>query len=198
MEVSNQVEHYIEKNNNWRRELRMLREIICATDLQETVKWGAPVYTDQGKNIVGLGAFKGYVGIWFFQGALLEDPLNKLVNAQEGKTRALRQWRFQHQDEITAAQITPYIQEAIANQRAGKVIKARTPQKRPLIIPPELSEALSENQTLKDQFDSFNLTRKRELTEYISEAKRAETKDKRLQKVMQLIAEDRGLYDKYK
>ena len=198
METSSQIEQYIEKHHQWSQALQRLREIVMQTEMEETVKWGAPVYTYQGKNVVGLGAFKGYVGIWFFQGALLKDPLKKLVNAQEGKTIAMRQWRFQSLEEISSSEILPYLQEAMANQQAGKVIKARPPQKKPLIIPAELETAFKENPSLKTQFQSSNLTRQRELTEYILEAKRAETKAKRLQKVLQLIEQNRGLYDKYK
>ena len=68
--------------------------------LEETVKWGGPVYVADGKNIVGLGAFKSYFALWFFQGALLADQEKVLVNAQEGRTKALRQWRFENKREI--------------------------------------------------------------------------------------------------
>ncbi|MBK7633096.1 MAG: hypothetical protein IPJ13_01585 [Saprospiraceae bacterium] len=44
--------------------------------------------------MVGLAAFKSYTGIWFFQGGLLDDKQQFLMNAQEGKTKAMRQWRF--------------------------------------------------------------------------------------------------------
>jgi uncharacterized protein YdeI (YjbR/CyaY-like superfamily) len=43
--------------------------------------------------VVGIGSFKSYFGLWFHQGALLSDDENVLINAQEGKTKALRQWR---------------------------------------------------------------------------------------------------------
>jgi len=70
--------------------------------MTETIKWSAPVYTFEGKNLVGLGAFKSYVGLWFFQGSLLNDKKKKLINAQEGKIKALRQWRFNSVKEIEA------------------------------------------------------------------------------------------------
>lgn len=52
--------------------------------MEETNKWSAPVYTSNGKNIVGLGAFKSYTGLWFFQGALLKDEKKLLINAGNG------------------------------------------------------------------------------------------------------------------
>ena len=67
------VDDYIEGVGLWNKELRQLRQVLRSTRLEETVKWGAPCYTLNGKNVVGLGAFKSYVGLWFFQGALLKD-----------------------------------------------------------------------------------------------------------------------------
>jgi uncharacterized protein YdeI (YjbR/CyaY-like superfamily) len=37
------------------------------------LKWGIPTYTVNGKNLVGIGAFKTYVGLWFFNGSFLKD-----------------------------------------------------------------------------------------------------------------------------
>ena len=94
------VESFIEKHSNWNTELNTLREILQKTDLEESIKWGSPVYSFETKNVVGLGAFKSYVGIWLFQGVFLSDQKGVLENAQEGKTKALRQWRFHNVNEI--------------------------------------------------------------------------------------------------
>ncbi len=198
MENLKQVDDFIAKKSQWSEVLKLLRKVIASTELQETIKWGSPVYTLDGKNVVGLGAFKEYAGIWFFQGAQLKDRLKVLINAQEGKTKALRQWRFQSLDEVSAHDVKAYVEEAIANQRSGKVTKASAPRKKPLVIPPEILEAFQLDKQLQARFEAFNLTRKRELTEYISEAKRPETKVRRLQKVVKLIRDNRGLYDNYK
>ncbi|MDH3708624.1 MAG: YdeI/OmpD-associated family protein [Cyclobacteriaceae bacterium] len=198
MEYLKQVDEYITKKLQWSEVLQLLREVIASTELQESVKWGYPVYTLDGKNVVGLSAFKGYAGIWFFQGAQLNDRLKVLINAQEGKTKALRQWRFKSLDEVSAKVVKVYVEEAIANQKSGNVIKASAPRKKPLVIPLEILEAFQHDKHLQARFEEFNLTRKRELTEYITEAKRPETKVRRLQKVVELIRENRGLYDKYK
>lgn len=60
-------------------------------------------------------------------GAFLSDPLKVLVNASEGRTRGLRQWRFYSMKEIKPAQVRKYMKEAIENEKAGKKI---TPQKK--------------------------------------------------------------------
>lgn len=190
------VDDYLEGQAIWQTEIKMLRKLICSTRLEECVKWGGPVYTINGKNVVGLGGFKQFVSLWFFQGALLSDPLNKLVNAQEGVTKALRQWRFTGTDGIDSAQILGYLEEAISNQERGIEIKAL--RSKPLIIPPELSQSLKKDASLQTRFESFTLSKKREFTDYISEAKREVTKEKRMQKIIPLIMSGVGLHDKYR
>jgi len=63
------VTTYINDKNTWTQELNLLRSVLLEVGFEETVKWGAPVYTHKGKNIVGLSAFKNYCGLWFFQGS---------------------------------------------------------------------------------------------------------------------------------
>ena len=84
------VDDYIAGSDQWSGELAKIRGILATTDLTEEIKWGAPCYTFDGKNIVGMAGFKSYFGLWFHQGALLADDAGVLINAQEGTTRALR------------------------------------------------------------------------------------------------------------
>jgi uncharacterized protein YdeI (YjbR/CyaY-like superfamily) len=196
MKSFEKVDDYIAKHNEWQNALIKLREILLSTELQETVKWGSPVYTINGKNVLGLGAFKSYVGIWFFQGSFLKDEKKKLINAQEGKTKALRQWRFNSIEEIDADLIKSYVFEAIDNQKQGKELKPVKTKK--AIIPPELQNALNQSEALQKQFNQLSLSCKREYAEYIMEAKREDTKLRRLDKIIPMILEKSGLNDKYK
>ena len=124
MQRAKSVDAYINQSAQWHDELKSLRRILRSTSLTEEIKWGAPCYTHKGKNVVGVGAFKSYFGLWFHQGALLKDDNNVLINAQEGKTKALRQWRMTSASEIKAAIIKRYVKEAIAHTDAGREIKA--------------------------------------------------------------------------
>jgi len=196
MDYSATVDQYIEKNVTWEAALKYLRNIIKETGLKETVKWGMPVYCRNNKNIVGIGAFKSYVGLWFYQGALLNDPHKLLINAQEGVTKALRQIRYASVDDINSDVLKQYILEAIENQKKGKEIKPNT--SKPLIIPGELKKTLTEDQKLKACFEKFTLSKQREFAEYIEEAKREGTKLKRLEKIIPLIRDGIGLNDKYR
>lgn len=196
MPVPKNVEEFIQKKKEWQKELDFLRAIILSLKLEETIKWGSPVYCYKGKNIVGFGAFKSYVGLWFFQGVFLKDKANVLTNAQEEKTKALRQWRFHSINEINESQIKEYTKEAIENQKKGKEVKPS--RNKELIIPKELQNLLKKEKELNTQFQKLSQACKREYAEYISEAKKEETKRNRLEKIKPMIIAKKGLNDRYK
>lgn len=191
------VINYIAKKEKWKTELELLRKTLLSTNMEETIKWGAPVYTYKNKNIVGLAAFKNYCGLWFFQGGLLKDSHKVLMNAQEGKTKAMLQWRFFSLDEIIPEIIKAYVLEAMQNVDEGKEIKPNRTKKE-LMIPELLQNALDANADFKTQFEKFTLSKKREYADYISEAKRETTKQKRLEKIIPMIINREGLHDAYK
>jgi uncharacterized protein YdeI (YjbR/CyaY-like superfamily) len=190
------VNEYILNAENGKEILIVLREILLTTELRETVKWGGPIYTINDKNVVGIGSFKSYAGLWFYQGAFLKDEAGVLINATEGVTKALRQWRFSSVDEIDDELILKYVKEAIQNQKEGKEMKPDRFQ--PVIVPDELNQALKEDKELENCFNRFTIGKQREFTEFISSAKLTETRQARVQKVIPLILENIGLNDKYR
>lgn len=188
---------YIGKKKAWKNELTLLRKTVLLQDLTETIKWGAPTYVYKNKNIVGLAAFKNYCGLWFFQGGLLKDSYSVLMNAQEGKTKAMLQWRFYSIDEINVELIQEYILEAMNNVDEGKEMKPdRT--KKELVIPNILQLTLENDNELQTKFKALYLSYKREYANYIIDAKKEATKQKRLEKIIPMIKSGIGLHDKYK
>jgi uncharacterized protein YdeI (YjbR/CyaY-like superfamily) len=190
------VDAYVAGLENWQDEIVKLRDILRSMDLEETVKWGAPVYVANGKNIVGLAAFKSHCAIWFFQGALLADQNQVLINAQEGKTKALRQWRFTNFRDIKTRWIKNYVREAIELARQGRQIKPDRNQR--LVIPPELKQALAKDKKAKVGFEAMTKSCRREYAQHIAEAKREDTKQRRLKKILPMIRSAQGLHDKYR
>lgn len=196
MEMANSVEEYFEKNSKWEKELEKLRKALLKTECIETLKWGIPTYTINKKNVVSIAAFKEYVGLWFTNGSFLNDEHKKLINAQEGKTKGMRQWRFNSIGEIDEGLILEYLYEAIQNQKEGKEIKIE--RNKPLILPPELKHILKENKELKMLFEGFTKSKQREFAEHISSAKRDITKQVRIEKIIPMILNGVGLHDKYR
>ncbi|MFP4471354.1 MAG: YdeI/OmpD-associated family protein [Bacteroidales bacterium] len=195
MKYSKTVNEFISNHEEWKDILEKLREIMLSMGMEETVKWGIPVYMVKKKNVVGIGAFKSYAGLWFYQGALLDDPENVLINAQEEKTRAMRQWRFTSVEEIDEKLIRAYTEEAIENARAGREIK---PERREFEIPKELQQVLDEDEDLRKNYNTMTYSHRREFAEYISEAKRPDTRQRRLHKIMPMIMKRLGMYDRFK
>ena len=185
------------KDPKWDTAIELLKSVVAKTPLTETVKWGGPVYTFNNKNVLGIGGFKNYVGIWFYQGALLKDERQKLVSANEGVTKALRQWRFTSIDEIRENEklILEYISESIENEKAGISLK---PEKKTAIESELMNDALAKDRALAEAFATFTPSKQREFLEHIEGAKREETKLGRLEKAKEMILAKKGLYDKYK
>lgn len=191
------VEEYIELNPTWAEALTRLRNLILKTELTETVKWSMPTYCINGKNVLGIGAFKNHFCLWFHNGVFLKDEHNLLINAQENKTKALRQMRFVSIDDINDAVVLSYIKESIKNQLAGKEIKPKRATKK-VNVPNELNSLFKSNPELNTAFEALTPGKQREYCEYISEAKRDATKIKRLEKITPMILGGVGLNDKYK
>ena len=191
------ADNYFEKEHPYQEGIKLLREIVLSTELEETVKWGAPVYTIGNKNVLGIMAFKGHYGLWFFNGVFLSDPENVLENAQEGKTKAMRHWKFTSLDGLDKTLIREYIQEAIENQKRGLTVKPER-KSSDVIMPDLLKNALSGKQGLMAKFEGLSPYKQREYCEYIDTAKQEKTKLSRLEKILPMIAEGIGMNDKYR
>ena len=190
------VDDYLKKHDTWQSQLVTLRNLLSKLPLEETTKWGVPCYTYEGKNIVGIGAFKNHVALWFYQGALLKDDRGVLINAQTEKTRAMRQWRFTREDKIPTTIVKRYVREAIKNQARG--IEIKPDRAKPLVIPDELSEYLKQNKFVATAFGNLTKGKQREYADHIASAKQAETRNRRLEKIAPLILAGKGLHDKYR
>lgn len=190
------VDEYINIHSGWEPGLTYLRELLLSTGLEETIKWGAPVYMANGKNVVGIGAFKRHFALWFFQGSLLKDNTSLLSSAQENKTKALRQIRFESAKAIQKEILRAYILEAVNNEKEGKRLKPASGEV--VEIPPELEAVYSGNEELRIAFWDLSPGKRRDYCNYISEAKKTETRNRRLDKILPLIKEGMGLHDKYR
>lgn len=196
MDIEEKIEAYYSKTQKFKEGIAQLREIVLKTELAETLKWGSPVYTINNKNVLGILAFKNHFGLWFFNGVFLSDPNGVLENAQEGKTKSMRHWKFKTESDIDKAVVLSYIEEAIANQKKGLEIKPSP--KTEIIIPKLLKDVLLENPGLNEQFNTLAPYKQRDYCEHISEAKQQKTKESRLDKIIPMISKGIGLNDKYK
>lgn len=183
------------KNDQWIEEIGLLREIVQKTELVKTIKWGGEVYTINNKNVLGIGGFKNYFTLWFWNGVFLKDEANVLVNANEGVTKGLRQWRFHSVEEINEKLILHYINQAIANEKAGLSIK---PEKKEVMKCDFFEAELQNNEPLKNALELLTPYKQKEYWEYMATAKQEKTKISRLEKIRPMILEGKGINDKYR
>lgn len=194
--MNQKIEAYLKKHEKWSQQLHTLRDILLNTDLEETVKWGVPTYCINGQNVVGLAAFKNHTGLWFFQGALLQDAKKILRNAQEGKTKAMRSIQIVEGESIDVSLIKTYVNEAILNAKAGKKVdmpKRKQVQAKDVNIPELLADQMKGNTKLSNAFASLTTAQQRDYCDYIHNAKRQATKESRLAKILPLIEQGKPL-----
>ncbi len=196
MARSKTVDEYVAGLSNWQAEIQELVELCRATGMEESIKWGAPCYSQAGKNVVGINAFKAYFGLWFYQGALLDDKDGVLINAQAGKTKALRQWRMQSAGDIRKAAVKRYLKAAAALADSGQEIRAGKPTA--VSMPAELEAALAKQKVCRAAFDKLRPGQQREYASYVAEAKRTDTKQRRIEKILPMIRAGAGLNDRYR
>jgi uncharacterized protein YdeI (YjbR/CyaY-like superfamily) len=183
-------------SEQWKNLEEKFHGFMQTTILKPEMKWGTIIYTYKGKNVVGFNGFKNFASIWFYDGVLLSDPLKVLINASEGKTKALRQWRFYDEKSFRINQVKKYVNEAIALAEKGISIK---PEKSP---PPKpsgiLKEFLQKDRVLREALEKLSSGKQKDYIEYIDTAKKEDTKLTRLVKIIPMIKKGMGLNDKYK
>ncbi|MBF4984653.1 DUF1801 domain-containing protein [Nonlabens mediterrranea] len=108
---------YISFFPKWESHFNAIHKVLQNTELEETIKWGAPCYTFKGKNLIGIVGFKNHCAVWFHKGALLKDDNDILINAQPGKTQMLRQIRYTENETVDTQLLENYISETIENEK---------------------------------------------------------------------------------
>ena len=192
------TQEYIDKFHQWKEQLSTAREILNSFPLVETIKWGAPCYTYQGKNLIGLAGFKNHCAIWFHKGSLLQDNHGAFENAQPDKTKFLKQLRFRESENINTSLLKEYIAEAIQLEETVIPTKTKLKTAKNLELAPELKDVFEEEVKLHQAFKKLSNYNQREYSDYIKEVKRESTKERRILKIKSLIMEGKGLHDKYK
>ena len=183
-------------NGNWVEANEKIQQVVNETELVKEFKWGGDVYTYNKKNVLAFSGFKNHFALWFYNGVLLKDSYHVLVNANEEKTKALRQWRFNSADEIDVVKVREYVLEAIQLVKDGKEIKPEKPQ--PKEIKGLLKDILNQEDTLFNSFKALIMSKQKEYIEYIEEAKQEKTKLARIEKIKPMILQGKGLNDKYR
>ncbi len=177
---------------NWVEDLVLLRRIVLETGLTEELKWGVPVYTHKGKNVVLINALKGSANIGFFKGVLLADT-HKILQ-QQGNLQSDRLVKFINTEAIIglAEVLKAYIFEAIRIEEAGLKVDFK---KNPEPIPDELTQVFDADPAFKQAFYAMTPGRQRGYIIYFSQPKQSQTRFGRIEKCKDKIFKGIGLND---
>jgi uncharacterized protein YdeI (YjbR/CyaY-like superfamily) len=179
----------------WVEELKLLMQIVSETELEEEIKWGVPVYTYNGKNVLTINALKESANIGFFKGVLLTDSFKILE--QQGNLQSDRIIKFRKTKDIEQIKdaLKDYILEAIEIEKGGKKVEFK---KNPEPIPDELLEAFEQDPAFKQAFYALTAGRQRGYIIHFSQPKQSQTRIGRIEKYKEQIFKGIGLNDKYK
>lgn len=192
------VEEYLERSGDWRPVLKALREIALAEGLEETVKWGAPCYTQGGRNVISLVAFRDYAGLWFHEAEALPDPAGVLQAAEGSKSVSMKQWRFADAGVVEAADVAGYLRRAAALVARPRKKQAAKRSRGPAEVPPELAAVLDGAKGARAAFEALTPGRQREYAAHVADAKREATRARRAEGCLEGILAGRGLHDRYR
>ena len=190
------VDAYIASKADFARPiLEHLREAVHAAcpEVEETIKWSMPSFTCKGRILAHMAAFKAHASFGFWQG-------KEVVGDTGAEGDAMGQFgRIASIDDLPDREaLDQMIRKAAALLEAGPAPrKAKVAPKPALETPDDLKAALAAEPKASATFDAFPPGCRREYIEWVVEAKRPETRAKRVAQAVEWMAEGKKRHWKY-
>jgi uncharacterized protein YdeI (YjbR/CyaY-like superfamily) len=188
------VDAYIEAANPFARpiltKLRKWAHQYCP-ECEETIKWGSPHFSYKGKMYCGMSAFKEHCAFGFWHPMMRRNDNSLEGMGSFGKIKSLPDLPKEGEFARMARQAMKLTDEGV--KAPPKPKKAREP----LVVPADLKGALAKNKKAKATFDEFTYSNRKEYVEWITEAKREETRAARLKQAVAWMAEGKSRHWKY-
>ena len=162
--------------------------------VEETIKWGMPTFVYAGGILCGMAAFKQHATFGFWKHALvMGEGAERAGMGSFGKLTSVR-------DLPSKKELVALVRKAMTlNEQGVKTPQARkrsTPRPAPT-VPADLAAALRGNAAARRTFEGFPPSHRREYVEWLEEAKREETRAKRLAQTIEWLAEGKQRNWKY-
>jgi uncharacterized protein YdeI (YjbR/CyaY-like superfamily) len=190
------VDAYISKSAPFARPiLEKLRALVHegCPEVVETLKWSAPAFVHHGP-LAQMAAFKAHCTFGFWKGKLVTESLKEHeAMGQFGRLTSLA-------DLPPDAVVVAYARKAAALNESGAKLERPVKQpKHPIAIPDDLAAELAKRKHSKARatFEASSPSHRREYLEWITEAKRPETRAKRLATTLEWLAEGKSRNWKY-
>jgi len=181
------VDAYIAKSQPFARPiLEKVRARVHAVlpEVEETMKWSMPTYTVGGKIVLITSAFKAHAALNFWRGQEIGDGSPKAgAMGQFGRLTSV-------EDLPPDTELDALIGEAAALAKTAPAPRKTKHEPKPAPeMHPDFASALAKADKAKSTFDNFPPSCRREYLEWISEAKREETRNKRIATAVEWLAE---------
>ena len=191
------IDAYIAKSAEFAKPiLKHLRKVVHAgcPQVEETMKWSMPHFDYKGV-MCGMAAFKQHCVFGFWKEALIFDRDNATEKTAMGSFGCINSLADLPSDKT----LIHYVKKATALNEAGIKAPGRTqPKKRePLAVPDYFSAALKKNAKARTTFENFAPSKRREYLEWVTEAKREETRNERLATSIKWLAQGKPRHWKY-
>jgi uncharacterized protein YdeI (YjbR/CyaY-like superfamily) len=176
-----------------------LRNLVHKADarIEEKIKWGMPFFDFKG-TVCHMASFKNHCAFGFWKGSLMKDEYGIFKERSEamGLLGKITSFKDLPPDEILIA----YIQQAILlNENNIKLPpKPKSTEKKELVVPEYLMEALQEDPEALAVFQNFSTSNKKDYVLWLEEAKTEATRQKRLVTTLVWLAEGKTRMWKYK
>lgn len=171
-------------------------------DVVETMKWKWPTWEHHGI-MCGMAAFKAHVNMNFWRGQELSDP-EGLFEESSNKTMVIMHFK-KASDVPNQRTLIRYIKEAMKlNEATAAERKTRKPgtkkkaaPKKSVKAPADLLAALKKKKKALATFEDFSPSNKKDYVEWVTEAKRDETRQKRIAQAVEWMNEGKPRNWKY-
>ena|SRR5688572_11313558 len=193
------IDAYIAKSADFARPiLTSLRETIHAAcpEVEETMKWSNPHFMYHGM-LCGMASFKQHCAFGFWKSSLVLGDDARADDESMGQFGRITKLSDLPPKKV----LTGYIRRAMQLNEEGirppKRMKPRTEKPREIEVPDDLAAALRKNKRALATFEGFSPSAKREYLAWIVEAKREETRRRRLETAVAQMAEGKTRNWKY-
>lgn len=189
-----QINTYISEQDEWkRRVLVRIRQLIHQIDpsIEETWRWDKPHF-DHAGIMIGMCAFKQFVSVWFHKGNLLHDPKKLFEPQAKGEEKGMRAYKIHEGEALNEDAFIDMVTEAIALNTKGTTVARSRPAHTALVIPEELEAVLRKDPTAWANWDAFTYSHKKEYAEWVTDAKKDETRKRRIAQALEKIREGVG------
>jgi uncharacterized protein YdeI (YjbR/CyaY-like superfamily) len=162
-------------------EIRKRVHAACP-QVEETIKWGMPNFVHAGGILCGMAAFKQHASFGYWKHALVMGEAERDGMGSYGKLASVG-------DLPPKARMQADLKRAMKLNEEGVKPERRKPASKPAPeVPGDLAAALDKDKAAKATFDGFPPSCKREYIDWIVEAKREETRAKRVAQAVEWMA----------